>query len=72
MTGRLIGRWEGLLFFGYYIAYTAYLILDASGHDILDAYSRIMLTFVVPLTALTLVFVTFQAIRGALSSRSPS
>ncbi|MEZ4571541.1 MAG: calcium/sodium antiporter [Thermomicrobiales bacterium] len=72
VTGRLIGRWEGLLFFGYYIAYTAYLILDASGHDILDAYSRIMLTFVVPLTALTLVFVTFQAIRGALSSRSPS
>ncbi|MEZ4571547.1 MAG: hypothetical protein R2849_14685 [Thermomicrobiales bacterium] len=72
VTGRLIGRWEGLLFFGYYIAYTAYLILDASGHDILDAYSRIMLTFVVPLTALTLLFVTVQTVRGVFRSQPPT
>lgn len=37
----------------------AYLILDAAGHDQLDAYSNIMLSFVVPLTIVTLVVTTF-------------
>lgn len=63
-TGRLIGRWEGALFLGYYVAYTMYLVLDATEHDALGAYSSIMLIFVVPITALTLIAVTIQALRG--------
>lgn len=66
LTGRLIGRWEGFLFLGYYVAYTAYLFLDAAGHDALDAYSRIMLGFVLPITVLTLAFTTYRALRGSL------
>lgn len=58
-TGREIARWEGGVFLGYYIAYVTYLILDASGHDQLESYSNIMLSFVVPLTIVTLVVTTF-------------
>lgn len=54
-TGLEIRRWEGALFFGYYAAYTGYLILHATDHHILPAYRGVMLLFVVPLTALTLI-----------------
>lgn len=52
-TGNLIARWEGAVFLAYYVAYTVYLLLDASGHDALPRYSVIMLEFVLPLTVLT-------------------
>jgi cation:H+ antiporter len=55
MTGREIARWEGGVFLGYYVAYVAYLILAAQQHDALPAYSGAMLSFVVPLTVVTLV-----------------
>jgi cation:H+ antiporter len=53
-TGNLIARWEGGVFLAYYVAYTAYLIMAATEHDALPAYSTVMLQFVLPLTALTL------------------
>jgi len=55
LAGREIGRGKGLLFLGYYVAYVAYLVLDAQGHDALPAYSRIMIGFVLPITIVTLV-----------------
>jgi cation:H+ antiporter len=55
VTGREIARWEGGLFLAYYVAYTAYLILAASRHAVLGAYSDAMLWFVLPLTAATLL-----------------
>jgi len=55
MTGREIARWEGGVFLGYYVAYVAYLILAAQQHDALQAFSGLMLGFVVPLTLVTLV-----------------
>lgn len=57
MTGREIARWEGAVFLGYYAAYTAYLILAAQEHDALQAYSQVMMSFVIPLTIVTLVAV---------------
>ncbi len=54
-TGMTIARWEGLLFLGYYVAYTTYLVLAATQHDALPAYSSVMFTFVLPLTAVTLI-----------------
>jgi cation:H+ antiporter len=53
-TGHLIARWEGAVFFGYYLAYTAYLVLAAQQHDALAEYGMVMKFFVLPLTALTL------------------
>jgi cation:H+ antiporter len=67
-TGHLIARWEGILFLSCYLAYTLYLILSASGHAALPAFSAAMMWFVVPLTAVTLTVTTVRAARaGRLS-----
>ncbi|MBW8371027.1 MAG: calcium/sodium antiporter [Thiobacillus sp.] len=55
LTGREIARWEGAVFLGYYAAYLLYLTLAAQQHDSLPAYSGIMLSYVMPLTVVTLV-----------------
>lgn len=60
-TGHRIGRLEGALFLGYYVAYTTYLIMAAAGHDALPAFSSVMLSFVLPLTAFTLLVVSYRA-----------
>lgn len=62
-TGRIIARWEGVLFLAYYIAYTAYLIMDSTGHASLPIFSTMMIAFVIPITVVTLVILTLQAIR---------
>ncbi|CAN5819994.1 calcium/sodium antiporter [soil metagenome] len=64
-SGHRIDRWEGALFLGYYFAYTIFLILAASGHEALPAYSAAMLSFVLPLTALTLLLVVWRSWRVA-------
>ena len=60
MTGREIARWEGGVFLGYYVVYVAYLIMAAQQHDALSAFSGVMLSFVVPLTVVTLVVVLIR------------
>jgi cation:H+ antiporter len=62
-TGMEIKRWEGGVFLLYYVAYSAFLILDATDHAALPAFSNIMLLFVVPLTVLTLGVTIFQEMR---------
>jgi len=63
-TGRVIARWEGTLFLGYYGAYTIYLLLAATQHDALSTFSTAMWAFVLPLTAVTLLVLSVQAWRG--------
>jgi cation:H+ antiporter len=53
-TGNVISRWEGIVFLGYYLAYTIYLILGSTGHSALPLFSSVMLMFVLPITVLTL------------------
>ena len=55
LTGHEIARWEGAVFLGYYAAYVLYLVLAAQQHASLPAYSSIMLSYVMPLTVVTLV-----------------
>lgn len=62
-TGNLIARWEGLLFLGYYVAYTVYLVLYSMHHDLLPLFSLVMVSFVIPITVVTLVVVTLRHIR---------
>lgn len=57
-TGSRISRWEGLVFIAYYICYTTYLALKSGQHDLLQAYSKVMFLFVIPITVLTLI-ITF-------------
>ena len=51
----MIARWQGVLFLGYYAAYVLYLILAATQHDALPAFSAAMFGFVMPLTVVTLI-----------------
>ena len=62
-TGHLIARWEGAVFLGYYVAYSAYLLLRAAEHDALAPFSSVMLGFVVPLTVLTIAGSVILAVR---------
>ncbi len=62
-TGLVIARWEGALFLGYYVAYTAYLVLTSTQHQALPLFNATMLWFVLPLTAITLMIITIQEIR---------
>jgi cation:H+ antiporter len=61
LTGATVARWEGAVFLGYYVVYTAYLILAATQHDALPLFSAVMLGFVVPLTVITLTLVAVRA-----------
>ena len=53
-TNNLIERWEGGLFLFYYVAYTAYLILDATQHDALPLFNNVLLFGIIPITVVTL------------------
>jgi cation:H+ antiporter len=69
MTGREIARWEGAVFLLYYVAYVTYLVLAAQQHDALGAFSSAMMSFVVPLTVITLVVVLLR--RGKTTGATP-
>ena len=53
-SGQRIDRFEALLFLFYYVAYTAYLILNTINHEAFPTYTNILLWFVVPLTVVIL------------------
>jgi cation:H+ antiporter len=59
-TGGVISRPEGVLFLGYYVAYTVYLVLAASHHAALPKYSGVMLYFVIPFTVIALTFLALR------------
>lgn len=62
-TGHVISRWEGGVFLSYYAAYTLFLVLDATQHDLLPAFSGFMGAFVIPLTVITLLLFLIRALR---------
>ena len=60
ITGREIARWEGGVFLLYYAAYVAYLILATQQHNALGTFSTAMMSFVIPITVITLVVVLLR------------
>ena len=60
-TGYAIVRWEGAVFLVYYLAYTLYLVLDATEHAAFAPFSAAMAWFALPLTGLTLAAVAWRA-----------
>lgn len=60
-NGYSINRWEGALFVVYYAIYTTYLIANSNEAPWLDAFQHAMLTFVLPLTAITLMVIGARA-----------
>jgi cation:H+ antiporter len=63
-TGSAIGRKEGVLLLGYYVAYTLYLVLAASAHDALPAFGAVMLYVVIPLTVVTMIIFSVRELRS--------
>jgi cation:H+ antiporter len=59
-TGSRIGRWEGLLFLAYYIAYMTFVALESLAPAIAPAFRDVMLGLVVPLTAITLGVIAWR------------
>ncbi|WP_053616742.1 calcium/sodium antiporter [Nocardiopsis sp. NRRL B-16309] len=58
LTRLEVVRWEGGLLVGFYAAYIAYLVVEATEHAALGPFSAAMLWFVIPLTALWMISVT--------------
>ena len=54
-------RWEGAVFVGYYALYTAYLVLHSTAAPWLGALQQAMYSFVLPLTAITLLVIGARA-----------
>jgi cation:H+ antiporter len=69
-TGHSLKRWEGFLFLGYYAAYLAYLILASARHELLPAFSRTMILFVVPVTVLTILLSVLSEWRARRRGRA--
>ena len=69
MTGHEIARWEGGVFLLYYLAYVTYLILATQQHAVLGLFSTAMMSFVIPLTVITLVVVLIR--RGSRTDTQP-
>jgi len=63
LSGRVIARWEGAVFFAYYAAYVVYLIMRSQAHSALPVFSWAMLSFVMPLTVVTFVVVIIKRAR---------
>jgi len=59
-SGYRIDRWEGGLFFGYYLLYLAYVILAATDHDALGPFTATVVVFVLPLTVITLAVIGYR------------
>ncbi len=72
VTGMVVSRSEGVLLLGYYVAYTVYLLLDASGHDALAPYSTVMAVFVIPLTTVGLGGSLLRHMRRPESGSGPA
>jgi cation:H+ antiporter len=70
--GHRISRWEGGLFFGYYIAYTTYLILTATRHHTASQFRVVMLWFVIPLTVVTLLIFVYRTARANNPPATPA
>lgn len=69
-VGNKIERWEGGLLFGYYIGYTTYLILEASGKGNGWLVQYVMMGFVIPLTAITFLVVGYRYWKRSRQDRS--
>ena len=62
--GFVLRRWEGSLFFCYYLLYLGWLVVDAGEYSTRESYGSIVVFFVVPLTAITLAVISYRTIRS--------
>jgi len=66
-SGHIISRWEGALFFGYYLVYIAYLVLATLDVPGLFYFSTVFIVFILPLTVVTLTVSAWREWKGGIS-----
>lgn len=54
-VGHVITRWNGVMFLGYFVAYNASIAIAATAPGWHRTFTSVMIGFVIPLTAITLV-----------------
>lgn len=59
-TDYLISRWEGIFFWLYYIVYTIFLFLKSTEQESLPIFNAVMLWFVIPISAVTLIILAIS------------
>lgn len=65
---RKFDRWEGIVFVAYYVAYLAFLALDATGSPLSQPFSIVMVGFVAPLTVITVIVVVLRQREASAAS----
>lgn len=63
LTEHRIARWEGGLFFAYFIAYTVFTVLNALHDPRIGLFVQAMVFFFIPLSVITLVVSLWRALR---------
>jgi cation:H+ antiporter len=71
-TGFRISRGEGLIFIAYYVLYTVYLVLAAAHYKSLPFLTNVVLLFVLPLTAITILIPLYIQMKKKEASHGPS
>jgi cation:H+ antiporter len=69
-TGHLLRRWEGALFLGFGLAYTTFLVLDATDDPMRQPFAVAMALFIIPLSVVTLVSVVAIEVRARRAAHS--
>ena len=59
-AGYCVTRFNGAVFFGFYVAYIVYLIFTATDHQALGTFQSAMIYFVLPITAVMLILLTIR------------
>jgi cation:H+ antiporter len=60
-TARTVSRWEGALFFGAFVAYTAYVLMATAARGSLSFLSGAFLLFAIPLVTLSVLIALLRA-----------
>ncbi|TWT55416.1 Inner membrane protein YrbG [Thalassoglobus neptunius] len=63
-TGHLISRWEGILFFSYYLIYTASMVISAAVPELERTFEYVIFGIVVPLTLITIAVGVIRSIKA--------
>lgn len=69
-VGQIVSRLNGILFLGLYVAYTAYLVMNATKSEHTLLFGKVMLWGVIPLVAVILIAAVFKQIRNASAAKS--
>jgi cation:H+ antiporter len=70
LTRFAIGRYEGLVFLSYYVAYSVFLFLRATRHDALPAFNDAFSWFLLPFTGLMLAALALRHVARRRARRA--